>query len=313
MNKLALSTSSTLYAPALIYVVGSMFLVACGASVQATTNESVADTVVPSVDPIASPTALLRELKQAIESRDEPALRARMRTVHFRNEETNTERAVERILRNETQGSYGYTSCAMDSLIALGDSQFQTPQGSALDLVEAVVRADASLARLWEESPDSFRAIWNDSGYLLLVRENTAFQVLMWRDLQALTECEAEAPPSRFPPGVEQNLRAAFGALAEYTDANGLPPAIPFTPISIVEGVCEAPQWEPGGFAPIGFVPAGPVRFAYSLNVDGQNNWELLALGDPECDGQRVVVRMTGGIDREGLYRNVVLDVRRVE
>jgi hypothetical protein len=143
--------------------------------------------------------------------------------------------------------------------------------------------------------------------------------VLFWEDLQALSDCEEEAGPvdslgSDIPPDAEANLRAAFTALAQYTATNGLPPAVPFTPNAILEGACPTPQWEPGGFAAIGFVPNGPRRFAYGLNVDAQNDWELLALGDADCTDERILIRMSGGVDNNGgLYRNPGMDVQAAE
>jgi hypothetical protein len=105
--------------------------------------------VIPSVDDLASPTALLRELKRVVESRDEPGIRALLRAIPISESETNTDRAVTRI-----QG---------------GDEPFRTPAGPALAPVDSVGRADAALGRLWEESPDPFQALWNAQGVLLLV------------------------------------------------------------------------------------------------------------------------------------------------
>lgn len=52
------------------------------------------------------------------------------------------------------------------------------------------------------------------------------------------------------------------------------------------------------------------MHFAYGLNIGPQNTWELLALGAPGCTGERVVVRMTGGVDDNGLlYRNASVEV----
>lgn len=305
-------------APKLFLVgVASFFIFGCGASSPPTSesNSAVAETVVPAnVDELASPTALLRELKRVVDSRDEAGLRSLIRTIPMGGSETNADHAVTRIFGGVSDGNFGYTACAITTLIARGDEPFRTPSGSALELMEELRQVDAELDRLWEESPDSFQALWNTQGFLLLVRERGSFKILFWEDLETLSDCEAEAGladsiGSNVPPEAEAGLRAAFTALSEYTAAHGLPPAVPFTPNAILDGVCPAPQWEPGHFAAMDFTPDDPVHFAYALNIDPQNDWELLALGYPECSGQRVRVRMTGGVDDGGLYRNPGLEI----
>lgn len=291
-----------------------------------------------------TPTALLRALKIAYESRDREGLRSLFWDVQISEGESLTDADVARMLEGEVGGNFGIFPCALDEVLSRGDQQFRVPTGPALDLVDELAELDPELERVRREDASAFRAVWNSKGILLIVRLRHRYWLLFWEDIHALSNCVLpgpsldaavcvdalvrEGPGCQHPPAeenvwtqyvpfqqlqpaydlripceVDTNLRAALAALSSYYEGHGqFPDDVPFSPTSVLSGVCEPQEWDSESFGSTAFRPHGQVRFAYAMNFDRQDRrWEIVAIGDPECDCQPSVFRFGGSVDANGL------------